>query len=198
MCNATEHIFSLFLSIFIVSCMQTTVRCKPSCVNWILIDSSLRLLRRWHEILLFLVSRILEIDPKQYDWCTMEIPLRISMQQWSGREGITLNCIEWSFVFLFSRIYFLHYSLTHSHSSGFNVLLMRGWRENSLQTPRQGARRDDQSDVRCCYLRIWLWLSRWGTSSTFIVVYTPDDNDDDGNKTSTREGKSGAMWCQFS
>lgn len=153
--------------------MQTTVRCKPSCVNWILIDSSLRLLRRWHKILLFLVSRILEIDPKQYDWCTIGIPLRLSMQQWSGREGITLNCVEWSFMFLFSRIYFLHYSLTHSHSSGFNVLLMRGWRENSLQTPRQGARRDDQSDVRCCYLRIWLWLSRWGTSSTLLLLFIP-------------------------
>lgn len=108
---AIEHIFSLFFSNCIVSCMQTTERCEPSCVNWILIDSSLRLLRRWHKILLFR-SRILEIDPKQYDWYTMGIPSRPSMQQWSGREGITLNCIEWSFVFLFSRIYFLHYSLT--------------------------------------------------------------------------------------
>lgn len=162
--------------------------------DWLIIEIASQM--AWNSP--FLVSRILEIDPKQYDWCTIGIPLRLSMQQWSGREGITLNCIEWSFVFLFSRIYFLHYSLTHSHSSGFNVLLMRGWGENSLQTPRQGARRDDQSDVRCCYLRIWLWLSRWGTSSTFIVVYTPDDNDDDGNKTSAREGKSGAMWCQFS
>ena len=62
-------------SIFSVYCMQTSKWCDScfkshSPVNCNLIDSSLGLFRRWHEI--FMKFEILEIDPcKKWDWNTM-------------------------------------------------------------------------------------------------------------------------------
>lgn len=62
-------------SIFSVYCMQTSKWCDScfkshSPVNCNLIDSSLGLFRRWHEI--FMMFQILEIDPwKKWDWSTM-------------------------------------------------------------------------------------------------------------------------------